>query len=294
MLPSSKQITAAQYLTEIRALLRGYGVDNAAGEARQMLAHLLQCESATFLSVTDILLSADQIAILQQWTKRRGRGEPLQYIIGETGFWTLKLKCCPRVLIPRADSEAIIRLAQRLITEDASGWVADLGVGSGALLLAFLQERPRFFGLAIDKNAAALHLTRENAIDCGMQDKIKWLQSDWSHAIAKNSIDLILCNPPYINPALRPQLQSELGFEPDAALFANENGLAAYPQIFEGARNCFTNEGYIIVEIGQGQREDVIEIAKYFQFRLVDEEKDLASIPRALAFQVSGPAGPTH
>lgn len=215
---------------------------------------------------------------------RRISGEPVAYITGRQEFWSLDLEVSPAVLIPRPDTETLVAEALKLFRRDLPLHILDLGTGSGALILAALSEWPAATGVATDASPAALAVARRNAERLGLQDRCRFVETDWAAGV-EGPFDLVLANPPYIgeHEALGPGVRE---FEPAAALFAGRDGLDAYRRIVPELPRLLTLGGGAILEIGHLQAEAVLAIgaAAGMTGRVA---RDLGARDRAIIFQTS-------
>lgn len=213
---------------------------------------------------------------------RRLLREPIAYIIGHKHFWTIDLAVDPSVLIPRPDSETLIEAALRHFGSQGPRAVLDLGVGSGALLLAALCEWPEAVGLGVDASEAAVAVARANAERLGLAGRATIRQGGWDEAAA-GTFDLILCNPPYIACAetLPPDV---VGFEPHMALFAGADGLDDYRLIARAVR--LPPGGIACVEIGATQGDAVAALFRE-QNLLTQIVQDLARRDRCMLVSTS-------
>jgi release factor glutamine methyltransferase len=211
-------------------------------------------------------------------TRRLGH-EPVAYITGMRGFWSIDLAVGPGVLIPRPDSEALIEAAIGHFGARAPATVLDLGTGPGTLLLAALDQWPDARGLGVDRSDEALDYARGNAERLGMADRAEFRAGDWAAGIDAR-FDLILCNPPYIGTG------EEIGedvrrFEPASALFAGADGLDDYRVLIPQLRGLLAPGGATVLEIGWTQAEAVSALggAQGFSLRV---RNDLGGRPRAV------------
>ncbi|MDB5682424.1 MAG: Release factor glutamine methyltransferase [Sphingomonas bacterium] len=181
---------------------------------------------------------------------RRAASEPIAYIIGTRAFWTIELEVNPAVLIPRGDSETLIEAALAHFGEAGPRTVLDLGTGSGALLLAALDQWPQARGVGIDMSSAALTVAARNAERLGMADRARMALGDW--AGTGEAYDLVLCNPPYIATG-EPLSRDVVGYEPGSALFAGADGLEDYRRLAPLIGGQIAPGGIACIEIGATQ-----------------------------------------
>ena len=249
--------------TDPIAALRAAGIDNPVREARLLRTHAPDPEQF-----------ADLLA-------RRVAHEPMAFLVGSQGFWTLELAVSPATLIPRPDSETLIEAAMAAFPDRAAvRRVLDLGTGTGCLLLAALVEFPAAFGVGIDLVADAASLATRNAAANGLADRAAFLCGDWAGAIA-GSFDLILSNPPYIETTDIAGLMPEVArFEPASALDGGADGLDAYRIIVPMLPNLLAPGGVAILELGQGQADAVAALARTAGFTTVTRD-DLGGTARA-------------
>lgn len=222
-------------------------------------------------------------ADLEALVARRGAGEPLAYITGTRDFWSISLNVAPGVLIPRPDSETLIEAAVQHFGTAGPRRVLDLGTGSGALLLAALDQWPEASGMGIDASPAALEIAAGNAARLGMADRARLMQGDWGEGL-EGRFDLILCNPPYIEcDAELPRDVAE--HEPATALFAGPDGLDDYRRLAPQVRGLLAPGGIALFEIGhmQGRAVSALLAAEGFAPRLL---RDLAGRDRCVAVEI--------
>ena len=210
---------------------------------------------------------------------RREAGEPIAYITGRRAFWTIELSVGPGVLIPRPDSETLIEAAVEHFGARTPASVLDLGTGSGALLLAALDQWPEARGLGVDRSERALSIAAANAERLGLAGRVDFRRGDWAEGIGR-TFDLVLCNPPYVEAgASLPRDVAE--WEPRSALFAGSDGLDDYRRLAPTARRLLEPGGVACFEIGAGQ-----EVAVAALFRAqgleVSSRSDLSGTPRCI------------
>lgn len=212
---------------------------------------------------------------------RRLNHEPVAYITGSRGFWTVEIGVGPGVLVPRADSETLIAAAVAHFAGRAGpGRVLDLGTGPGTLLLAALVEWPGATGVGVDASDTALDYARRNAAALGIAERVDLRRGDWATGLV-GQFDLILCNPPYIGIAeeLGPEVRDH---EPPAALFAGTDGLDDYRRIVPELSRLLAPGGIAVMEIGWTQGEAVSALIRGAGLDPVLHH-DLGGRPRAVA-----------
>jgi release factor glutamine methyltransferase len=219
-------------------------------EAEGLLAALLECPRSRLLAFPERVLDAETRARLKGWLERRQSGEPLAYLTGRRGFWSLELDVSPAVLVPRPDTETLVAAAlARWPAALAQPAVLDLGTGSGAIALALAVEHPEARMTAVDRSPAALAVARGNALGTGLA-AIEWLLSDWYAALEGRRFDLIVANPPYLA-ADDPALSNDgVCREPRSALVAGPGGLEDIAIIVAGAAAHLYPDGWLLVEHG--------------------------------------------
>ena len=255
------------------------GIEAPRREARLLAAHALG------VSATALLDARQEIdpTLLDAAIARRAAREPLAFITGRRGFWTLDLAVSPDTLVPRADSEALIEAALAAFPDrSAVCRILDLGTGTGCLLLAALAEFPLAFGVGVDLSPAAAALASRNSVACGQLARGAFLAGDWAASLV-GRFDLILCNPPYIKSAAIAGLMPEVGgYEPRRALDGGAGGLDAYRRLMPALPPLLSPAGVAIFEVGEGQESDVVRLAAQAGLTHVTSRADLGGIARAL------------
>lgn len=194
---------------------------------------------------------------------RRALGEPAAYILGEKEFFGLNFRVTPDVLIPRPETELVVEAAQRFFPPEAALRFADFGTGSGALAVALAHEFPAAQGLAIDLSSTALDIARQNAQANGVADRLAFLHADFTRlALAPESLDLVVSNPPYVTEAEYAELSPEVrSFEPRSALVSPEAGLWHLRLLLPVAVGALREGGLFLCELGCGQGAAALALA---------------------------------
>jgi release factor glutamine methyltransferase len=262
----------------------------AAGLSGPVIDARLLVEAAADASRADIVadpyrpLTPEQEATLEDYLARRARREPVSHILGRRGFWKLMLRVTPDVLTPRPDTETVVDVALKGFPEHAAWSVLDLGVGSGAILLSILAERPAARGLGIDISEDALAVARDNAASLGLGSRIALLRGDWTAGLADAAFDLVVANPPYIASHVIDMLEPEVrDHEPRLALEGGADGLDAYRVLAPEILRVLRPGGRFAVEIGYDQREAVEALFRDAGALNVHTVRDLADRDRVVA-----------
>jgi release factor glutamine methyltransferase len=213
---------------------------------------------------------------------RRLTGEPIQYILGETEFFGLPFAVTPDVLIPRPETEHLVEKALELARQfGASPRIADIGAGSGAIAVTLAHELAAAQLTAIDLSPAALDVARKNAARNGVLDRIHFFAGDLLAPVAEEKFEIIASNPPYVPSVDRPTLAVEVReFEPALALFAGEDGLDLYRRLIPVSFSALVSGGYLLLEIGFGQKEKIAALLAQTGFEKIEFLADLQQIPR--------------
>ena len=271
----------------LTARLAASGIDSAALEARILTGAVLGLDLTGLIARGLRQLNEDDAARLDAFAQRRLAGEPLARILGTKEFWGLPLKLSADTLVPRADTETVVEAALDVLRAEgrmqAALRIADLGTGSGAILLALLTELPAATGVGTDLSAAALDTARTNALSLGLGTRAQFLVSDYGDGLS-GPFDLIVSNPPYIRSAdiatLAPEVRDH---DPHLALDGGRDGLDAYRRISPKAVPLLAAGGLLVLEIGQGQDSAVSRLMTAAGFTVMAEARvDLAGIVRAV------------
>lgn len=232
-------------------------------EAELLLAHVLGWRRERVLGEHRLPLPERQARLFEGLLRRRLRREPLAYLLGEREFWSLSFKVSPLVMIPRPETELLVERALGLIEGRGEGIkLLDLGTGSGALAISLTVERAGLKALATDLSPAALALAVENATRHGVSQRIAFLACQAFEALSPGeSFDFILSNPPYIPSGDFAHLEPEVrDWEPRAALDGGPDGLRVIEELIAKAPLYLKGRGWLIMEIGDGQGERVLEL----------------------------------
>jgi len=279
---------------------RAAGLDTPGLDARVLVRHVLGLDQAGLMAAAGEKLSGRQAADVMVATRRRLAGEPVARIVAAKEFWGLEFRLNAATLVPRPDTETIVEAALAALDSSASRprvgperspgdrqrplKIADLGTGSGALLLALLSELPNAFGIGTDIDPSALAAARDNAARLGLAGRATFAACDFTAALGEG-FDLVVSNPPYIRSGDIAHLDREVrDHDPRAALDGGPDGLACYRAIAGDAMRLLRCNGHLVVEIGVGMANDVAPLFAAAGLPQHGIRADLAGVTRALVF----------
>ena len=227
----------------------------------------------------DNTLTDPQLAAFAALIKQRLQGTPVAYLTGTREFWSRDFTVTRDVLIPRPDTELLIELSLALIPKDKAVQLIDLGTGSGIIAATLAAERPDAHVTAVDASLAALAVARHNARQHQLTN-IEFYQSDWFSNVPDTLFDLVISNPPYIDPDDEHLQQGDVRFEPKTALIAEDQGLSDIQIIADKARNYLKPAGHLLIEHGYNQATQVQAIFNALAYDKVQSYRDLSGQPR--------------
>jgi release factor glutamine methyltransferase len=262
--------------------LKNADVPEPAASAEVLLAELL-CVRRSELDSYPGPLSDEQAALYEGWTSRRTAREPVQRILGYAYFRNLRLELDDNVLIPRPDTESVVDAALEAVDRrGGSCRVLDLGTGSGAIAISIAQERPSCEVHATDSSEGALRIARCNAAWAGL--KVRFHHADLTSGLdsLEGSVELLVSNPPYVRSADIPDLAPEVrDWDPCLALDGGLDGLDLYRRIFTEAAPLLADGADVVLEVGDGQVEEVLEIGQQAGCIPLGTYPDLVGVSRA-------------
>jgi release factor glutamine methyltransferase len=278
----------------LTARFKSAPIDSAELDARILVGAVLGLDLTGIIAAANRPLTSEQATRLENFARRRLTGEPVARILGSKEFWGLPLKLSAATLVPRPDTETLVELAlemRRAAPRADHRWrIADIGTGSGAILLALLSELPDAYGVGTDISEDALQTAHGNAVDLGLAGRAGFVACDYAAALS-GPFDLIVSNPPYIRSAEIAGLATEVrDHDPRAALDGGADGLDAYRALIPRAARLLALEGALVVEAGQGQSGDIGGLMTAAGLiRPVSPKADLAGVRRAVAGRKSPP-----
>ena len=228
-------------------------------DAELLLLHVVERERIWLFTHDSEVLDDANAAAFDALIARREAGEPVAYLVGTRGFWTLDLTVTPDTLIPRPETERLVELALERIPLNTAARIVDLGTGSGAIALAIARERPHSRVIATDASEAALVVARRNAERNSIVN-LAFRAGSWFAPVAGERFDFVVSNPPYIesdDPHLK---EGDLRFEPATALAAGHDGLDDLRVIATEAASHLTQRGWLLVEHGWNQGDAVRDL----------------------------------
>ena len=284
-------ISAGQTVeTARRALakkLHAAGIDSAELDARLLMGAALQLDLTGLITSISRRLATSETLALDGFARRRIAGEPVARILGWKEFWGLPLKLSASTLVPRPDTETVVEAAlenARGLAPDRPLRIADIGTGSGAILLALLHELPHAFGIGTDISPEALRTARSNAVNLKLSSRAAFVACDYAAALS-DAFDLVVSNPPYVRSSDIAGLATEVrDHDPRPALDGGADGLAAYRALIPQAEALMRPGGALVVEAGHGQSSDIESLMTAAGLTVDCPPKpDLAGVPRAVS-----------
>lgn len=267
-------MTLLEHLLSAQRIFKDAGFDDPKLEARVLMSHAAGLSRAQLILHEMEELEADKAAYFEEMVTQRAAGVPAAYLTSHREFWSLDLKVTFDTLIPRPDTETLVEEALKLEFKSA----ADLGTGTGAIILALKKERPQALCTAVEINPKTLEVAAENARANGLE--VEFCSGSWFEPLKGRIFDLIVSNPPYIR-AADPHLQlNGLNFEPQGALVSGEDGLDDLRIIVGNAPNYLNKGGHLLVEHGYDQGTAVRELFSKAGFAGIKTVKDLGGNDR--------------
>ena len=284
-------VTYAALTRTTAKALAASGIDNPRREARLLVALAARLDTAMLIARERDPVPADVLGRLEDHKARRCAGEPFAHIRGQASFYGLDFICDARALVPRADSEVVVERALELLPRGRGMSVADLGTGSGCLLIAILATRGGVRGVGIEGDPHAASLARENVKRHRMETRAEILHERWENWRGWGEVDLIVSNPPYIESAVIDTLERDVRlYDPLQALDGGPDGLAAYRAILSLAAQGMKAGAHLVFEIGYDQDEAVRGLMAEAGFTQIDGARDLGGNTRVVHGVQPGPA----
>ena len=260
------------------------GIDSPRLDAEVLLSHVLGKERIYLYVHFDEPLEAPELAAYREYIKQRVARQPVAYIIGRREFMGLSFRVTPAVLVPQPDTEILVQAALDRLAAKPAARIADIGTGSGAIVLSLLYYRKELQASAVDISADALAVAAENAASLGVAERVMFCEGDLLAPLAGQQFDAIVSNPPYIPTAdiagLAPEVRTA---EPMGALDGGADGLVFYRRLVADAPALLVSDGFLAMEVGIHEAAPVAALAQASgAFARTEVLKDLAGIERVV------------
>jgi release factor glutamine methyltransferase len=285
---SDLELTTAETIASARqTLTRAFtaaALDSPELDARILVGHALGLDAAGIVSQGARQVTSSERAAIAALAQRRLAHEPVARILGVKEFWGLPFRLDEETLVPRPETETVVEtaLAALGLRRQRALRIADLGTGSGALLLALLSECPTAVGIGTDLSTKAIACARRNARALQLHERAFFTVCNYGAAL-KGSFDLVVSNPPYVRRCDIATLQPEVRlFDPARALDGGDDGLHGYRSIAADAGRLLAPNGLIVVELGTGQASAVAALFSAAGLAVESPRPDLSGAPRAL------------
>jgi release factor glutamine methyltransferase len=276
-------MTVLETIKRSTEFLEGKGIESARLQAELLVSHALALTRMQLYLQFEKPLGPAELDRIREFIRRRGRREPVQYIVGETAFLGLRLKSDRRALIPRPETELLVETVVSLVPGSPAR-ALDLGTGSGAIALALAAAWPATEVLAVDAKPEALELARENAEATGLAGRVRFLASDWFSALPECArFEVIVANPPYLSADEMAAAPAEVReHEPVAALRAGNEGRADLESILAAAPGFLAPGGLLALETGPGHHAELLRLASGAGLLRAESRCDLTGRDRFL------------
>jgi release factor glutamine methyltransferase len=281
--------TVTGLITWAKDYLAKYNVESPRLSAELMLAKVLDCQRVDLYLRFDQPLTDAELQGFKALLLRRRIHEPMAYILGKREFYGLDIKVGPGVLVPRPETEHLVEKSLEVLQADSQPKILDLCTGSGAVALALASELENARVLGVDLSADALKYADANARELGLSDRVSFLHGDLFEPVdaSQGFFELLTANPPYVSERQWQELSPQVkNYEPRLALAAESRGLAVIERIIKGAATFLRPQGWLLIEMGQGQAERAMAFARASgAYESSETVNDLAGIPRVLVCQ---------
>lgn len=275
-------------IKEIEKILKDGGIEpnEAKIEAKMLVKHFLNL-SAVDLALDDEFNDKKGREVALKAQLRASKRIPIQHIIGEADFMGEKFIVNEHVLIPRDETEILVRKAVEMINQNNFKKILDIGTGSGCIA-CMIAKLTNAQVIGVDISTQALQTALDNSSKLGLFNKAIFRKSDiFSNVKGDEKFDMIVSNPPYIPLSEKNNLQKEVRFEPQSALFAQNDGLEFYEKIITQAKSFLNQDGYLLFELGIGQAPQVKKIMEENDYKNIEIEQDLAYIERVISGRIN-------
>ena len=275
-------MTLTEFLRETIEKFIKAGLATPRLDAEIIISFALKIKKYKLITDGDSIFSGEDISKLNSYTHRRIEGEPVAYITGTKEFYSLEFNVNKDVLIPRPETELLVDLLLYHAAEKSA--VLDLGTGSGAIAIALKYNKPDLRIFASDISINALAVAEANCRRITGDNSISFICGDLLRPFKTRVFDVIVSNPPYLDPDIKATLQREIGFEPASALFAGDKGRSIIRKIVSDSKDVLNPEGFILMEIGSEMADFILEAGKKNNLT-VSIFNDYSDMPRAALFR---------
>ena len=266
-------VTVLEALTKNYQDLLNHNIQTAKIDTEVILADVLKISRVNLITKQNTVLNQGQEDLFAKFIKRRKQQEPVAYILNKKEFWNENYYVDKRVLIPRPETEILIEMLLKKVKDKSKVFqILDLGCGSGCLLISCLKEFNKSLGLGIDISSLALEVAKKNIQSYKINSRAKLLKLDLFKLDIKKKFDFILSNPPYLTSSEYRNLSKDVkDYEPKQALVGGFDGILYYKKIISFSKSCLKKNGFLALEIGDGQYKEIKKLLTNHSFRILDK-----------------------
>ena len=266
-------VTVLEALTKNYKDLLNHNIQTAKIDAEVILADVLKISRVNLITKQNTVLDQEQEDLFAKLIKRRKQQEPVAYILNKKEFWNENYYVDKRVLIPRPETEILIEMLLKKVKDKSKVFqILDLGCGSGCLLISCLKEFNKSLGLGIDISSLALEVAKKNIQSHKISSRAKLLKLDLFKLDIKKKFDFILSNPPYLTSSEYRNLSKDVkDYEPKQALVGGFDGILYYKKIISFSKSSLKKNGFLALEIGDGQYKEIKKLLTNHSFRVLDK-----------------------
>jgi release factor glutamine methyltransferase len=266
-------VTVLEALTKNYQDLLNHSIQTAKIDAEVILADVLKISRVNLITKQNTSLNQEQEDLFAKLIKRRKQQEPVAYILNKKEFWNENYYVDKRVLIPRPETEILIEMLLKKVKDKSKVFqILDLGCGSGCLLISCLKEFNKSLGLGIDISSLALEVAKKNIQTHKINSRAKLLKLDLFKLDIKKKFDFILSNPPYLTSSEYRNLSKDVkDYEPKQALVGGFDGILYYKKIISFSKSSLKKNGFLALEIGDGQYKEIKKLLTNHSFRVLDK-----------------------
>jgi len=266
-------VTVLEALTKNYKDLLNHSIQTAKIDAEVILADVLKISRVNLITKQNTVLNQGQEDLFAKLIKRRKQQEPVAYILNKKEFWNENYYVDKRVLIPRPETEILIEMLLKKVKDKSKVFqILDLGCGSGCLLISCLKEFNKSLGLGIDISSLALEVAKKNIQTHKINSRAKLLKLDLFKLDIKKKFDFILSNPPYLTSSEYRNLSKDVkDYEPKQALVGGFDGILYYKKIISFSKSSLKKNGFLALEIGDGQYKEIKKLLTNHSFRVLDK-----------------------